>query len=129
MAIPLRRATWFLFITIVQCAIAVLLLVAGIEWLTSTTEIVELLLNGVALSYIMDIDELFFRVFMPRKLASLMSLLEPLPVRWPLGVLVRSLVLAVAAVGVIVATLFLILQQLEDVMIVRDIVCPDDLLN
>uniref|UniRef100_A0A7S1FFH3 Uncharacterized protein n=1 Tax=Noctiluca scintillans TaxID=2966 RepID=A0A7S1FFH3_NOCSC len=101
-----------------------LLLGAGIEWLVSTTEIVELLLNGVALAYIMELDELFYNVFMPRKLSTLMSLLEPFPANWPLGVPVRSLVLGCAAVVVTVITLVLIQLQLDNVVIVRDVLCP-----
>lgn len=124
LAIPPHRAAWFIFITSVECVVAVFLLIAGIRWLVSTTEIVELLLNGVALSYIMDLDELIYNVFIPMKLSTLMALLEPLPANWPMIVPVRSLVLAVGCVGIIVTSLVLILSQLEDAVIVRDTLCP-----
>ena len=64
-ALPFRRFVFFALMCCVQLVIACALLVAGLRWLGSTTDIVEVLLNGVALAYIMDIDELAYHVLVP----------------------------------------------------------------
>ena len=48
-----------------KSVVALLLLFAGIVWLTPTTQIVDLLLNGVALEHVMDIGQLIYDVFVP----------------------------------------------------------------
>jgi len=124
LSIPPHRTAWFMFINFVECCIAILLLVAGLRWLVSTTEIVELLLNGVALSYVMEIDERIYSVFIPRKLSTLMSLLEPLPANWPVRIEIRNVILAVGAFVAIGVTLTLIDGHLKEVIITRDTLCP-----
>jgi len=58
--IPSHRFAFFVVMCSVQLLIACTLLIAGDIWLASTTDIVELLLNGIALAYIMEIDELTY---------------------------------------------------------------------
>uniref|UniRef100_A0A7S1AD67 H(+)-exporting diphosphatase n=1 Tax=Noctiluca scintillans TaxID=2966 RepID=A0A7S1AD67_NOCSC len=78
-----------------QLLVAGTLLVAGLQWLGSTTDIVELLLNGVALAYIMEIDELTYNVLVPTKVATLIRRMEPMDVNWPMELPLRSLLMTV----------------------------------
>ena len=125
LSIPPHRSLLFLAICTIQSVVALLLLLVGIEWLTSTTEIVDLLLNGVALEYIMDIDELIYDVFVPMKIATFMDLLQPLPSQWPWLCPIRGVVLI--SIGVVVLA-FAVMQldaQLTDVIVVRNTLCSD----
>lgn len=123
LTLPPHRCAWFFFVSCIQTVIALSLLAAGLEWLVATTEIVELLLNGVALSYIMDLDELLYYVFIPTKLSTLINLLEPLPARWNCKVPFRGLVLFCIGVAGLIAATVLIFQHLETTLLVRDTLC------
>ena len=58
-----------------------MLLFVGAQWLVTTTRSGDLLLNAVALTYIMDIDEDLFLTVVPRQIAVVIRNLEPLPCR------------------------------------------------
>lgn len=123
--IPLLRCLFFIFLSTVQLLIACTLLVAGLQWLGTTTDIVELLLNGVALAYIMDIDELTYKVLVPTKLDTLIRRLEPISVGWSLKVPARSVVLSMPLFFIIVLTLEIVLKPNADaVFVVQDTLCP-----
>lgn len=93
--IPVHRCTFFVLTCAMQLLVAGTLLVAGLQWLGSTTDIVELLLNGVALAYIMEIDELTYHVLVPTKVATLIRRMEPMDVNWPMELPLRSLLMTV----------------------------------
>lgn len=61
-----------------QFAVASCLLVVGSTWLASTVALTDLLLNGVALQFIMEIDELVFYVFCSTKIKTITTSLQPL---------------------------------------------------
>lgn len=61
-----------------QFTIASTLLVLGSMWLASTVVLTDLLLNGVALQFIMEIDELVFHVFCSAKIKTITLGLHPL---------------------------------------------------
>ena len=88
--IPIARHIFFVLMGCIQLLIAVGLLIAGLRWLGSTNDIVELLLNGVALSYIMEIDELTYSVLVPTKVATLIQRLQPISVGWSMRLPVRT---------------------------------------
>lgn len=77
--IPASRVSWALFLGTLQVAISMVLLVVGGLWLATTTRSSDLVLNAVALSYIMEIDELIFFTVVPRQVHDVISNLEPLP--------------------------------------------------
>merc|ERR1711862_471445 len=52
------RSAQAVFSGIIQMGIALTLLVSGSVWLVYTPSVTDLLLNGVALSFIMQLDEL-----------------------------------------------------------------------
>ena len=122
--VPMHRGTWFFSISVIEGVIGVLLLMAGITWLVTTKEIVELLLNSVALAYIMDLDELIYSVLIPVKLATMMRLLEPLPAKWPMVVPVRSMTLMILSIPCVVTSLYFINMQLEESIILQETLCP-----
>merc|ERR1712099_26415 len=63
---------------ILQLGIALSLLVSGSLWLVRTTSIADLMLNAVALSYVMQLDELIYSVLVPKKVTMLVQNMEPL---------------------------------------------------
>lgn len=126
LSLPPHRCAWFFAICLIQSVIALSLLIAGLEWLVATTEIVDLLLNGVALSYIMDLDELIYNVFIPTKLSTLIHLLDPLPARWDCTLPLRGIFLFFVGVAGLVGTSYLIWGHLEATTAVRDALCPHE---
>merc|ERR1712136_36806 len=99
MSIPWHRAVWFYTVCAVQTSIAVMLLAAGTLWLMQTEEIQDLLLNCVALSYIVDTDELIYSVFMPSKITTLITVLDPLQNTWPIRLPARPLIMALGGLS------------------------------
>eukprot|EP00435_Cladocopium_sp_Y103_P032323 s977_g8.t1 len=65
-----------------RLAIAVALLYAGVLWLAGTTSITDLILNAVALSAILQVDEMVFAALMPKKIQINIQDLEALRVRY-----------------------------------------------
>merc|ERR1719284_1293334 len=124
LTIPAQRAGWFFCVSMAEGTIAVVLLMAGIRWLVTTKEIVELLLNSVALAYIMDLDELIFSVLIPVKVCAMVRLLEPLPAKWPMVVPVRSMTLMILSIPCVVTSLYFINMQLEESIILQETLCP-----
>lgn len=61
---PIRLAI-YLLIVIPKAAISVYLLVVGLIWLFSTPNYAELILNGLALAFIIGIDELIYETVLP----------------------------------------------------------------
>jgi len=79
--LPASRVAWAHLLGAMQIAISAFLLVVGGLWLATTTRSSDLVLNAVALSYIMEIDELIFVTIVPRQVHDVISNLEPLPFR------------------------------------------------
>jgi len=72
------RICWATFVGILQLGIAFCLLLSGALWLAYTKSIPDLLANAVALSYVMQVDEMLYQVFVPRKVKALVQNLEPI---------------------------------------------------
>jgi len=122
-SITVGRAAWVVCVSVVQGGTAIFLLVAGMEWLMSTTEVKDLFLKVVVLSYMMELDELVYSVFVPQKYSTLVSRLEPFPVKWPRPL--RGLLLVLAGVPVIIGTALGIDAQWKDAVAIRDTLCLD----
>ena len=123
--IPVARCCFFIMMCSVQVVVAVTLLVAGVSWLGKTTELVEVLLNGIALAYIMDLDGLTYYVLAPPKLRIIMRLLDPIKVNWPLNIPVRTASLSIPLVVTMVIVGQVVLRpQTEDLLLVQDALCP-----
>jgi len=76
--IPMHRVIWAWMVGALRATIALSLLINGGLWMISTTEISDLVLNAVALTYIMDIDELLFQTTVPLEVRVIMLNMEPL---------------------------------------------------
>merc|ERR1712136_574448 len=123
--LPVLRYVLFLLMCCVQVVIAGALLLAGLQWLASTTDIVELLLNGVALAYIMEIGELTYQVLAPTKVTTLIRRMQPLRVDWPMALPVRSMLLVVPLMIIMaLVTFVLITPTLNGVVAVQQALCP-----
>jgi len=64
-----------------RLGMAGLLGVVGVKYLVVTSTLEDLLLNAMALAFIMDVDELFFSAFAPHRVKSLVTGLRPLNLR------------------------------------------------
>ena len=65
---------------VVRGLIAALLLIAGVRYLISTLSLEDILLNAVALEFILNVDELLYEALAPLKTRRLITLLQPIPV-------------------------------------------------
>ncbi|CAJ1387407.1 unnamed protein product [Effrenium voratum] len=65
-----------------RLGIAVVLLYAGVLWLAGTTSITDLILNAVALSAILEVDEMVFAALMPKKVQISIQDLEAIKVKY-----------------------------------------------
>jgi len=72
------RLRWAMFSGILQIGIAGSLLVAGSFWLVYTRSMADLMLNAVVLDYVLQVDELIYKVVIPEQVKVLISRLEPL---------------------------------------------------
>eukprot|EP00929_Paragymnodinium_shiwhaense_P003991 TRINITY_DN10469_c0_g3_i1.p1 TRINITY_DN10469_c0_g3~~TRINITY_DN10469_c0_g3_i1.p1 ORF type:complete len:991 (-),score=239.21 TRINITY_DN10469_c0_g3_i1:504-3476(-) len=117
----------FLHICVVipRVGIALFLGWTGIEFLTVTANMGDLLLNAMALAFVIDIDCLFFSIFAPSRIKSLVGLTEPLPIIYrPMCCNIGSTLIAVTVlVGVMTAVeteflgpFFKRLEQAKDIM-------------
>jgi len=61
-----------------QIGICLLLLFSGSAWLAATETQEELLLNSVALSYVMEVDELLYAMMVPRKVRAIIEQMSPM---------------------------------------------------
>jgi len=125
------RLCFALFSGVLQVTIAVILLGSGALWLTYTKSITDLMLNAVALSYIMQVDELLYNVMVPRKVKALVTNMEPLPLGNRLmpyltakGVPRRAIITCAMVLLFTGLTLgFFILPNAEQVRQLRDTLC------
>jgi len=76
--VTLSRTVWAIAIGLLQLVIACCLLVSGALWLAYTKSIPDLLANAVALSYVMQVDELLYQVIVPRRAKALVMNLTPI---------------------------------------------------
>jgi len=70
-----------IFVGFLQLAVAFTLMINGALWIVRTTQNSELFLNTLALSYIMDIDELVFQTIVPRQVSYIISNMDGLPLQ------------------------------------------------
>ncbi|CAK0877785.1 unnamed protein product [Prorocentrum cordatum] len=76
---PGRVAFFFFSVCLPKLLVASLLWWFGAKWLANTVNFSELILNGVALAFVLEFDEVLYSVLMPRRTKTLICNLEPLP--------------------------------------------------
>eukprot|EP00747_Dinoflagellata_sp_TGD_P116018 gnl/TRDRNA2_/TRDRNA2_172274_c0_seq25.p1 gnl/TRDRNA2_/TRDRNA2_172274_c0~~gnl/TRDRNA2_/TRDRNA2_172274_c0_seq25.p1 ORF type:complete len:555 (+),score=100.43 gnl/TRDRNA2_/TRDRNA2_172274_c0_seq25:84-1748(+) len=77
------RAFFICLLLLLRAGIAGNLLYAGSVWLSRTYSVPDLVLNGAALAFILDIDELLFDTLVPRGAENLVQQLDELPMGKP----------------------------------------------
>eukprot|EP00929_Paragymnodinium_shiwhaense_P017146 TRINITY_DN12612_c0_g1_i1.p1 TRINITY_DN12612_c0_g1~~TRINITY_DN12612_c0_g1_i1.p1 ORF type:complete len:1512 (+),score=329.51 TRINITY_DN12612_c0_g1_i1:135-4670(+) len=75
-----RMIILFIFVVIPRIVIAIVLCYVGTKYLGVTVNMGDLLLNAMALAFIIDLDELFFNIFAPRHVQLLVENMEPTPI-------------------------------------------------
>merc|ERR1719434_568653 len=83
--IPTRRVIWVIGVGAVQLVIALTLMIYGALWLVVSTKNTDLFLNTLALTYIMDIDELIFQAIVPREVHYVITNTEGLQLKNRVG--------------------------------------------
>jgi hypothetical protein len=63
-----------------KLVLALMLYWRGVKWLSTTINFNDLILNAVALAFVLDFDEALFSVFVPIRIHTLIANFEPLPV-------------------------------------------------
>lgn len=126
---PCRRVAWAWVLGLMQVALSCFLLVVGAQWLVTTTRSDDLVSNAVALTFILEVDELIFICVVPRQVHNIIMNLEPIPFsskgcsRW-LHIPCSSVV-ALSAMVVFVASAWLgaLSNHAEQVTLVLDEIC------
>lgn len=78
---PRRAMLLICLVLLPRAVIAVLLGFVGAQFLVLTSDMGDLLLNAIALAFIIDLDDVIFAAFMPVRAQVLMQNLDPLPAR------------------------------------------------
>jgi len=77
------RAMLFVFVCLPKLAISMFLLVLGCKWLSATTSFEALVMNTMAMEFVLHIDELLYEAFLPvgyrRQVADINFFVQELP--------------------------------------------------
>jgi len=129
--VSLGRTAWAMVIGILQLAIACCLLLSGAVWLAYTKSIPDLLANAVALSYVMQVDELLYQVAVPRRARALVTNTQPIDISGtlvsglPTGVPKRAIGTSCFALGFLAAVVgWWVLPHADRMRQLRDDLCP-----
>ena len=84
-AISTPRRIFVLAVQACRLGVSLVLVVSGAQWLSYETDLGNLLLNAVALEFVLNVDELIFEALAPHALARLIErcAAEPLPLPAP----------------------------------------------
>ena len=77
--ISAARKLLFGLLQVARFAVATILLVVGGLYLVHTTNVGDLILNMVALEFVLNLDELIFGVMVPQRVKHMIGRVEPLP--------------------------------------------------
>ncbi|CAJ1335390.1 unnamed protein product [Effrenium voratum] len=104
---PAQRIFALTFLTLPRLAVMFFLAITGCQYLAQTVNLSDIVLNAVALAFVLDVDELVADVFLTENLRSLLSKVEPLscgkPHRWfPAKDIIRYVITA----GLVITSLF-----------------------
>jgi hypothetical protein len=127
-----RKIMATLFIALPRFLLSLVLCMIGIKYLAITSRMEDLLLNGMALAFIAELDELMYALFTPRRAKTLIENLEPLPanrspwsqVRLPWVTAVFKFL--IVAVSTVLVAIFLLSPFFASLKQVVDILCSGD---
>ena len=118
------------FVLLVRSAICLALLWCGCLFLTVTIDMTDLLLNTVALEFVLGVDELIFSSLAPTKAQAYVDSHRghavPRPAAWK-GIGVRTLVTMGSCVSLVGFLMYgVVLPNLEHIVEARDALCAGD---
>jgi hypothetical protein len=127
------RLYFFGAVVVTRFTLVLFLLYYGSLFLAVTVELGDLLLNAVALEFVISIDELLYEVLAPARMRHLIDSARPLPVKSGLyhmtwsGVDTATLASLVLSSGFFVAMFVGVLQpQIKTFVLARDALCAGD---
>eukprot|EP00966_Prymnesium_polylepis_P149473 3453228-Prymnesium_polylepis.1 len=122
---PTRLACW-LVTSGVKFSIAIFLLIFGLQYISYTIDLQDLLLNAVALEFVINTDELIFDSLAPLGTKHLVRRLRPMPIRraaW-CGIDRATLVATSGSIFTVLAAYFiLVVPQTTQLEEARDVLC------
>lgn len=74
-----HRFAWVIIVSLIRLLTVSVLLIAGCRWLGKTVNLEDLVLNGAALAFVLDFDELLFEALAPHRLKMIMDQMDGLP--------------------------------------------------
>lgn len=74
-----ERAVLLVLLSVIRFGIAMFLCISGLTWLRNTISITDLVLNAIALVFVLDTDEVLFHLILSMETRWLMHHLDPLP--------------------------------------------------
>jgi hypothetical protein len=127
---PLRVYFAWACIVVPRLFIVLYLAVTGVRFIGKTHSVDDLVLNCVAIAFVMDFDEIAFEGFAPRRVQTLVSKMKPIPcvaasyhvsrphgpVLWQITKILLVLASAVALYYLSLARFFWQLQQVDHVL-------------
>jgi len=123
--VPFRRVVWTGLLLLLEAVITLFLFISACQWLISLTSLSAILSSAVVLTYILD-ERVVYSVFVPTPIKSLISALDPLPLKEHFTRFRPFLTFLVAFV-LLIAVCFLELSPRMDRMEeVRDSMCAGE---
>ncbi|CAK0827702.1 unnamed protein product [Prorocentrum cordatum] len=129
---PGRVAFFFFSVCLPKLLVAGLLWWFGAKWLANTVNFSELILNGVALAFVLEFDEVLYSVLMPRRTKTLICNFKPLPMppRKPgsrLSGVGTAFIIALVMTIILTFYMFVVLPINWQILQGEKIVCSGDL--
>eukprot|EP00927_Polykrikos_kofoidii_P067499 TRINITY_DN6298_c0_g1_i5.p1 TRINITY_DN6298_c0_g1~~TRINITY_DN6298_c0_g1_i5.p1 ORF type:complete len:721 (+),score=85.29 TRINITY_DN6298_c0_g1_i5:190-2352(+) len=123
LAISISNLAYILTAVFLRVIIALALLLVGTEWLAGTSAITDLILNTVALSFVLELDSLLFNAIVPKGVQKAVAEVAPLKFkrpRWNLDALIPL----VGGLVVVWASFYTLIQpNMEDMINVKFELC------
>merc|ERR1712136_187413 len=118
------------YIQTVICCFVCMLAYTRDAWLAATETPEELLLNSVALAYVLEVDEVLYQIMCPRKIRAIISQLQPLeyqPLDERCSQLVKMVFRICQPVAILVITLIVffwrVITRMGDMQRLLDALC------
>jgi hypothetical protein len=127
---PLRVYFVWVCIIVPRLIICLFLAVTGVRFIGKTHSVDDLVLNCVAIAFVMDLDEVAFEGFVPRRLKTLINEMEPIPCKplnykasrrlmpvvWQITKIFMVLVSVIAFYSLVLVRFFWQLEQVDHIL-------------
>jgi len=127
------RRVCILLVQLCRLFVVITLGFVGITWLGNTVSVTDLVLNAVALEFVLTVDEIIFEALAPRRMKSLIenlsnsSLYLPSTKEWK-GLDLESISLFITVCGVSLISLFIVVLPFEHrLKLADDALCAGEL--